>query len=478
MGGGGGGKFISSVGNLSVQYNLQALSVAIAVFGSSTEPGWAKNALSGVVFAGAFAGMISMGYLGDLMGRRIGMLTTLAFVVVGACACGLGAWGDTTALYSELAAYRFILGFGVGGIYPMAAATAAENKGDEPEDADDEAAAEASAARAAWSFFWQSVGAAVPYLIAWPLVVALNPDDSAHPASTSGLRGTLGRGIMLLGALPALVVLAATWVSRPAAPAQAGRGKGKGGLNRAPSYELADEDDDAGREAETGSSPIAVIKAHPQYLKALIGTGGTWFLYDISFYGINVYTPTILKMIYGSSEGLADNMWQGLLVSALGIPACALAIWILPRIGGRALNAYGFLLNGAAFLAMGMLFQLYPSAGAETGKFIAFCAAMASLNWGPNVGTYAVPCAVYPSAVRGTFHGLSAASGKLGAVVGAFLFPSYIDQFGVASLFFLQVGVNIAGAALSWALLPRKRKAAPQAGDGAEDDVYSSLLVQ
>ncbi len=129
--------------------------------------------------------------------------------------------------------------------------------------------------------------------------------------------------------------------------------------------------------------------------------------------------PSILKLIFGSNESLTDNLWQGLLVSALGIPTCALAIAMLPCIGGRALNAWGFVVNAGAFLAMAVLFQLYPDSGAETAKFAAFCVAMASLNWGPNVATYAMPAQLYPAPVRGTFHGLSAASGKLGAVLGA-----------------------------------------------------------
>jgi PHS family inorganic phosphate transporter-like MFS transporter len=46
-------------------------------------------------------------------------------------------------------------------------------------------------------------------------------------------------------------------------------------------------------------------------------------------------------------------------------------------------------------------------------------ALMFALNWGCNVATFVLPAVAFPPGVRATFHGLSAASGKLGAVVGA-----------------------------------------------------------
>lgn len=39
-------------------------------------------------------------------------------------------------------------------------------------------------------------------------------------------------------------------------------------------------------------------------------------------------------------------------------------------------------------------------------------------NWGPNTTTYVIPSESFPTRARATCHGISAASGKLGAVVG------------------------------------------------------------
>lgn len=43
-------------------------------------------------------------------------------------------------------------------------------------------------------------------------------------------------------------------------------------------------------------------------------------------------------------------------------------------------------------------------------------------NFGPNATTFVVPAEIFPARFRSTCHGISSASGKLGAMVGAFGF--------------------------------------------------------
>jgi MFS family permease len=119
------------------------------------EPTWAGDALKGSVFVGAFIGMIGLGYLGDLLGRRTGMLMTLSIVVISALGTAITPWLSIEYVYPVLTFARFMLGVGVGGIYPMAAATAGEAKKSTVQAGKID---EASATRAAWAFFFQSWG--------------------------------------------------------------------------------------------------------------------------------------------------------------------------------------------------------------------------------------------------------------------------------------------------------------------------------
>ncbi|GFY84947.1 phosphate transporter 1;4 [Actinidia rufa] len=43
-------------------------------------------------------------------------------------------------------------------------------------------------------------------------------------------------------------------------------------------------------------------------------------------------------------------------------------------------------------------------------------------NFGPNATTFVVPAEIFPARLRSTCHGISAAAGKAGAIVGAFGF--------------------------------------------------------
>ncbi len=210
----------------------------------------------------------------------------------------------------------------------------------------------------------------------------------------------------------------------------------------------------------------------------------------MSFYGINIFTPVILKNSF-PAETLGDLCWQSVVVTMVGVPACMFAIYCYRAIGARMLNFLGFILNAVCFLAMGVVYNLYPDPDPNVKpalpptypwlKFGLFCLLTFSLNWGPNVATYVCPVQVFPKKVRGTFHGLSAASGKLGAAFGAFIFPlmtSAIGAQGAADVFFLQVGVNFLGAAISWYFLPARGAASGGGGAGDVEDrsaVYKRL---
>jgi len=60
-----------------------------------------------------------------------------------------------------------------------------------------------------------------------------------------------------------------------------------------------------------------------------------------------------------------------------------------------------------------------------------------------------LPAAAFPSEVRSTFHGLSAACAKLGAVAGTFLYQPIADKFGFAAVMWVQAALCIIGMLIS-----------------------------
>ena len=427
--------FVPSAGNFAIQWNFSTLSIAVAIMtassGGYSEPSWAKYALLGTVFAGAMAGMIGMGALGDALGRRLGMATTLSFVVLGALGSALLPWGDGDELFGVLAACRFVLGVGVGGIYPMAAASAHEGASSHGGNA------RAALAAVGYAFFWQTVGALAPSLAALLLLLASQPGP--------GVASWQFRVLLGAGALFAAVPLVATLREAPAAGA--GGAGARLGVN-------------AGKTA----APAQAVS--PAQLRALAGTTSTWLLFDIALYGTSIFSPAILSDIFGT-ETLEELCWHSAIIAAVALPACAAAIYLLKPMGARALSNAGFALIAAAFAALAAAFNL--DAGPNT-KFALYIVLSFALQ-GPNLTTYVIPAEAFPARIRGTMHGTSAAAGKLGAVIGTFMFQPISDAWGVAGVLWVQVALALLGLLASATLLP----AAPLEDDGDAGDGFARL---
>jgi MFS transporter, PHS family, inorganic phosphate transporter len=73
-------------------------------------------------------------------------------------------------------------------------------------------------------------------------------------------------------------------------------------------------------------------------------------------------------------------------------------------------------------------------------------------EFGPNMTTFVLPSALYPVSIRTTGHGVSAGIGKLGAFIGAFLFPGLQSSLGLPGTLLLTAGVSVLGLALTFVL--------------------------
>lgn len=107
------------------------------------------------IFVGAIAGQLSMGYLGDLIGRTKALFFTLLLASFGGLGSALFSHGSPESIYAIIIMCRFILGIGVGGVYPLSATKAAEDSS--------AGGGKVNSVESAKSFFWQSPGAIAPW---------------------------------------------------------------------------------------------------------------------------------------------------------------------------------------------------------------------------------------------------------------------------------------------------------------------------
>ena len=69
---------------------------------------------------------------------------------------------------------------------------------------------------------------------------------------------------------------------------------------------------------------------------------------------------------------------------------------------------------------------------ASTGALMTlFTLSQFAICTGPNCTTFLIPVEVFPTRVRGTAHGIAAATGKAGAVLTAFAFGTITDKLGL-----------------------------------------------
>ena len=171
--------------------------------------------------------------------------------------------------------------------------------------------------------------------------------------------------------------------------------------------------------------------------------------------GVNLFGGQIVSQIYpseddniSSNNSIRNITEHELIALSMGIPASLLTIFLLSYFSTKQLQVYGFLLIAVCFFALAGLFnvlQPYPSA-----LYTLYCLLLFSLSFGPNVTTFILPSETYPSEVRSTFNGISAAAGKLGAAVGAYMFGALAKVTSYVIVMIICGALAILGSLLSW----------------------------
>jgi MFS family permease len=117
-----------------------------------------------------------------------------------------------------------------------------------------------------------------------------------------------------------------------------------------------------------------------------------------------------------------------------------------PDVGRLALQMTGFVITGTLFLLCGALNDQLSS----TWLVVMYFLASFFGQCGPNCTTYLIPAEVFPTAMRTVCHGISAASGKVGAIVASVLF----HYLNVRDLFLLSACASFAAALVTFLTIP------------------------
>jgi MFS transporter, PHS family, inorganic phosphate transporter len=332
--------------------------------------------LNSTMLAAAFVGALVFGRYADVVGRKRVYWLVAAIMIAGALGSALAG------SFWVLIAFRFLLGVGVGGDYPVSAVMVSEyaNRKDRGK-------------LVGMVFGTQALGLIVGPLIALVLLGSGASDDLAW------------RVLLALGAVPAAAViyLRCKMPESPRYQAQVLRRAGQ----------AAGQVPDSAGTVVSGGEPsrqlgLRAFLTSRRWLVTLAGTAGCWFLLDYAYYGNTISTPQILGLIIPHASTMTKIALQLAIFVVAAVPGYVLAIARLDRFGHRRLQLTGFAVMAACFAVIAAVPGLTT---AVVPFLLVYGVSYFFTEFGPNMTTFVLPSELYPVAMRTTGHGISAGVG-------------------------------------------------------------------
>lgn len=206
------------------------------------------------------------------------------------------------------------------------------------------------------------------------------------------------------------------------------------------------------------------IANEPNLCRKFAGTAGTWFLFDVLFYGNTLFEPLVLEAAFGSHDGndgyslLQTTVRDSLVISLLSIPGYFVTVAVIgkrtcgccsnrssasPNRCGlpscfpcyqtpKFIQMQGFFLMFILYLSIGLFWVALSNM--QWLLLLLYASSFFFANYGPNTTTFIQPSVTYSKSCRSTLNGVSAAAGKLGALVGSAAFAPAADELGESTV--------------------------------------------
>ncbi|KAK2600023.1 hypothetical protein QQS21_005257 [Conoideocrella luteorostrata] len=392
-------------------------------------PDTTSHALKASTSAGIVIGMILFGWLADALGRRRMYGIELAIIIFGTFSCALASSSPAISSASLLIFWRVLMGIGIGGDYPLSSVITSEF-----------APTRWRGAMISAVFSMQGLGQLMSAIVALITTVAFKssfvniPDEGSCDVACRMAADRAWRIIVGVGAIPACLALYYR-ITIPETPrytfdVQHDVEKADADIKAYVSSKSAN-DFDSRRHSRSKilESSLDLPRAswadvfayfgEWRNFRVLIGTTMSWFFLDLAFYGLGLNQGIVLHAIgYGSGSNMYQKLWNNavgliILTASGSLPGYWTAIFTIDTIGRKPLQVFGFLLLTIVFSVLGFRLS-HLSEGAMLALYIL---GQFLFNAGPNTTTFVVPGECFPTRYRSTGHGLSAAMGKIGAIV-------------------------------------------------------------
>jgi PHS family inorganic phosphate transporter-like MFS transporter len=174
----------------------------------------------------------------------------------------------------------------------------------------------------------------------------------------------------------------------------------------------------------------------------LLGCMLCWFLSDVTFNGTGRFKHAIQQSVYAPSESASEEVVNqaifGLIITLIALPRYFLTALLGDRLGLGRIQIMGFLMMAIMFALIGL--SVYLSAPSWL-QVLLFGSTFLISNFRPN----------------GSCHGIAAAAGKAGSVVGGAGFPPALEAVGLSNVMYICTGVALVGFITAAVFLPPKK---------------------
>ncbi|GBC09799.1 hypothetical protein RclHR1_09110006 [Rhizophagus clarus] len=448
---------VSGTGFFMDAYDLFAINFASTMIGyvyyNGKTPANIDLGLKVSASLGNLIGQLFFGWLADVLGRKKMYGIELMIIIVATVASALCGESYAISVAATIMVWRVIMGVGIGGDYPLSSIITSEF-----------ATKKRRGAMMAAVFAMQGFGILTAGLIAL-IVLAAFKNAIFHNVLAIDYCWRLVLG---LGAIPGLAALYFR-LTIPETPrytmeVEKNLKKASKDISSYLQKKVNNNDNNDNNERNDNNDRndnLSITSSHHEALlipkaswsdffnyfgkwyngKVLLGTSMSWFALDIAFYGIGLNNGIILSAIgYSASkdpnynirafESLKNMAIGNIIITIMGtIPGYWVTVLLVDRWGRKPIQFMGFGVLTALFIAMGAAFDQLK-AHSIAAFIVLFVLLQFFQNFGPNTTTFIVPGEVFPTRYRSTGHGISAASGKLGAIVAQVGFSKLKDIGG------------------------------------------------
>jgi putative MFS transporter len=189
---------------------------------------------------------------------------------------------------------------------------------------------------------------------------------------------------------------------------------------------------------------------------------GFWFCYSTAYYGISMYTPTILAPLANGNRTVIV-IGSGC-VALLGLLGAVIGMNLVDRWGRRPLIITSF---------AGLTVALVVLALAQEPTFVflvtLFSVAVLFANSGGGILNFVYPTELFPTSIRATGAGLATSVSRIGSILGVLVFPNFVAAWGSNAALWFFATVGLCGLVICVVLAPEtKNKSLEEINAGSE----------